>query len=1248
MDKPAFSSALVVLFLSLAGTLSAQVRIVETGAAHLRIVFEPETLDLRLSGGNSWLVGIPAEGDVNLSLVEVEEVRRLSWAEVEAEVEGIRTDGPAVLGEVGFIRNQRVVELSFPLRRETNGTLIQYGKVVVDVYFSRAVDYGQPPSDPWGERYLQHALLNYQQARTWRRPLLRGAAKTQTDLTDPTLIRVFLRAEGMYRIRGSDLAELGVDLDQVRPEDIRLYYGGGRILSPKERPEPTWADRQEMALIVEDGGDGRLDPDDAVLFYGEAAERWVYNEGRSAYEYIKNPYTLDNVYWLGLGGGQGGQRVRELDGRSRQSGLASTASYRVRVHEEAEEFTVRQSFGIKSGYDWYWEDFQGSARNYSVVVQDALDEPVDIRLGFFGQTDNLHSFVVKWNDQEVDEISFEGNQANALSVRSPQGAQEGLNLLGLVHQTTQLTRFDWYELEYSRALVAQRDELVFDASAQDGWVQYELAGFAENPRVFRIAEDRLDEVGRWDFVADGGRLVFQDSVGAVPPRYLALGPSRWKKPLRLELDNPSQLRSQDRGADYLVISHADFIDSAQRLSQWRAQDDRFGPPLVSQVVDVQDIYDEYSGGVLDPTAIRNFLQEAFLQWDPAPFFVVLLGDGVYDYKNNSGLGGRTFIPAYQDGESTYDEWFVRILDDDRFPDMAIGRLSVETPDEAALVVDKLIDYEQAPEVGAWQSRVLLVADDIANPQKPLEQEAFFLLDAEKLDLFGMLPRTLDLIKHYIGRFPLEGQTKPRARDEFLRLFNEGALLLTYVGHGNPDVLAHEQMFVVSRDLDLVDNGRRLPFMYTAASQVGVFDDPVRISMPEALLRLPNGGVVGMIAATRVGFHNSNMTLAFLFHRLMFNSGRQHVPVGLALLEAKQRAQGTAFDRTNMQRYSLFGDPAMRLAQPRFNIEIAVADTLRALGEVTLQGQVLDGNGEKVDDFSGQVRLQAFDSAINSKIDGLIYEQVGVPLFRGLYPVENGRFEAVFRVPKDITYQGIKGRISAYAWEAGKPAAFGAAEGLVLSGTATGVAEDVQGPEITIAFRGQSVFEEGDFIPPRAVLQARINDDSGINVTGETGHEIELEIDGTIFKVTPFFINNTGDYRQGSIEFSLPTLEPGSHMIRLKAWDSFNNSSRVSVQVQVRKGAESLLADVLFHPNPMLEEGHFTYTLPAGAESVDIQVFSLAGRLVDELSGTTLSGYNQVAWNPAQKLANGIYLYRITATLSGAETADKTAAIQVMK
>ena len=223
---------------------------------------------------------------------------------------------------------------------------------------------------------------------------------------------------------------------------------------------------------------------------------------------------------------------------------------------------------------------------------------------------------------------------------------------------------------------------------------------------------------------------------------------------------------------------------------------------------------------------------------------------------------------------------------DDLPDLAIGRLPVGSTSEADAVVDKLISYDRDPEIGPWQARVLLVADDRVNPSSK-EDEPFFVRDAERLAVESV-PLDLDISKLYFGEFQLEGRSKPAAREAFVKRFNEGALILTYVGHGNPETIAHEQVFVLSRDIESIDNGRRLPLVYTT-SQIGVFDEPSGRSMPEVFINDPDGGVIGFISATRVGIHRSNMNLAREFHEIMYRSGDDWVPVGLALTIAKQRA-----------------------------------------------------------------------------------------------------------------------------------------------------------------------------------------------------------------------------------------------------------------------------------------------------------------------------------------------------------------------
>ncbi len=1248
------SIAFLFALLLMAGSVVAEVGIVQTSSAHLRIVYEAAGSNWRMDTGRSVLVGLPLEGEVGLQIIEAQVAEQLEAEEVLDEVgEDLRLDGPAFLGQPGFVRDQRVVQLVFAPRREAEGRILVYNRVVVELHFTGGLSSGgRWGQDKWGEEFYRRTLLNYEQARKWRRFRSRFAPKAGLQSAATSLLKVVVPRQGMYRISGRDLEAAGLSLEEVDPARLRVLYGGGGILSLS--PAQGGVEREEIASVIEDGGDGRFAVDDFILFYGEPVSRWEYNREESQYQYLNNPYTGDNVYWLEIGGEEPGKRAAVRSGALQDSKPQVPQNYRVKIHAESEDFIRTQTFGIKSGYEWYWHEFRRNARNFSNVIQNAIDTPVNIRLHFFAvKTDAgkfpLSQFDVRWNDKLINQISFEGVPRFATELEASEGAQEGTNQLGLFHNG-HVARLDWYELEYSREFVAKRGELIFGSPVFEGIAEFRLTGFAEErPRIFEFSED-LVEIKAFEYDATAGTVVFQDSPGEIPRQYLVAGPARWKRPDRIELYHPGALRTLGNGADYLIVTHQDFASAAQRLAAWREQDDRFGAPLQTMVVDVQDIYDEFSGGLLDPAGIRNFLAYAVENWSPRPFFVVLFGDGSYDYKNNSGTSPGNWIPPYQDGDSTYDEWYVRVIGEDELPDLAIGRLTVQTAQEADIVADKLIDYDRQPQVGPWQSRVLLVADDLSNPKYRDRLETFFLNDAEFLAA-TFLPRGLDLVKHYIAQFPLEGREKPRARDEYIRLFNEGALILTYIGHGNPEVLAHEQMFVLSRDFPVLDNGRRLHFMYTAASQTGVFDDPVRNSMPETMLKMPNGGVIGMISATRVGYHTSNMVLAYSFHRQMYRSGREHVPVGTALMEAKQLSHSSVSirGRKNIRRYSLIGDPATRLARPRYQAVLQVADTLRALQEIHIQGQVLRPDGTPANDYNGQARVQAFDSSVLSKLDGLNYQRVGGPLFRGIFPVENGRFTAAFRVPKDITYRGTNGRVSAYLWSADQPAGFGSVEGLQLAGTAEGVEPDQQGPEIIIGFAGREQVENGQFVPQRPLLRATIRDESGINVTGETGHEIVLTVDETIFKVTDGFTSAGGNYREGLLEYQLPALEPGAHVVGLKAWDTFNNSAQTQVEIQVGEAGDVALADVLFYPNPLQgEEGHFTYNLSAPARSVQIQVFSLGGKLVDELEGTTQSGYNQAAWQPAVALANGTYLYRIQVRSEEDGVAEQTAAIQVMK
>ncbi|HJN30209.1 MAG TPA: type IX secretion system sortase PorU [Candidatus Latescibacteria bacterium] len=1220
------------------------------------------------------LVGLPRGAQPRLHVLEAKvatdwQVEFDSSHQVEEPGEG-----PARLGQPVTLRDQYAVPVTFMPQRDAHGQLNVYERVVIDVVFDDpGATMGWPAKDDRFEPVYRSLLINERQARAWRTRHTRPVRKTAQRGISPTdgMIRVTVRSEGMYRVTADDLVEAGADLAGVDPNHIRVLYGGGSSLGLASRASNGVLLR-EQAAVISGGDDGSFNGEDAVIFHGVGTERWDFDRNQRVHFWRRNVYTHDNAYWIDLHATNEATRPTPRDGSIAQTPSAVVDSYRHRLHEEDERTILRQLFGMNSGYDWYWEPFSGNARNYPIAMSQVVpNEPVLIRAGFWGWTNATHIFEVMWNESSLGIRSFSGSNYAQISASAYEGPIEGLNQFGLIHRTTNLTRLDWFQIQYQRYLDGSEGVLAFDwPIATDGGafidttvgavIQYELRGFAPDegtPRIF-IVSAGLQEVVDFEYDDTTGDLRFQDwfSGKGRPPRYVAVQTPFLRRPSAVTVDTQRPLRESAAGADDIIVTHSDFSEAAQRLADWRAQDRRFGDPMTTMVVDVQDIYDEFSGGLVDPMAIRAFVNHTFDNWSPRPTYITLMGDGTYDYKNNSGTSHTNWIPPYQDGESTYDEWYVRVEGEDRAPEMAIGRLPVSSLNEAQDLVDKIIAYDRGDTPGPWQGRVLLVADDLVNPQESLAFESYFLIDAERLAR-NLLPDGLDLTKLYIASYPLEGRIKPRARDEFIKRFNEGALLLTYLGHGNPETLAHEQMFLLSRDLSAIDNGGRLPFMYTAASQVGVFDDPQRQSMPEVLLNLPAGGVIGFISATRVGFHDSNVSLARHFHGQMFRSQREHVPVGLALLEAKILTHPLVDlrdDVANISRYSLMGDPALRLARPRLKAVLNVPDTLEALQEALLSGRIESDGGQLQADYSGEALVRVFDSSASTDLEGLFYTQLGAPIFRGVADVVDGLFSVRFRVPKDITYRAVLGRASAYVLpeddltgDVRVSPAFGSQDSIVLQGTASGVEVDEIGPRIEIGFQGQTGFRDGDFVSSQPVLAAVLADDSGINIAGETGHEIVLEVDDVASIVTDNYTSQDGDYRQGLLEVPLPALEPGDHTIRLKAWDSFNNSTRVEAAVRVAEAADAALTDLLFHPNPSPDgSGHFTYILSAPAESARLRVYALSGRLVEDVDAGAGFGYNQVPFEP-QSLAGGTYLYRLEVNLTDGPRIEADGRLQVV-
>jgi hypothetical protein len=641
----------------------------------------------------------------------------------------------------------------------------------------------------------------------------------------------------------------------------------------------------------------------------------------------------------------------------------------------------------------------------------------------------------------------------------------------------------------------------------------------------------------------------------------------------------------------------------------------------------------------------------------------LVGDGTYDFRNIMGTGSANYVPPFIvdqafDASSNSDEGFLYfgnpgILDSaDQFLDMVIARWPVKNVSELQVIADKIRNYDSLPEYGVWRNRVTLVTDDEFAGSS--QTQGFHTTQAEEMD--GQhLARVFDRKKIYLFDYPFDGlRHKPEAEEAIVKAWNDGHLLIDYIGHGNPNVWAHERVFKREEDVPRLVNGGKLPLVYAASCEINAFVEPLTDGMGEDLMKNPNGGAVAVIAAVRLVFAGANTDLNNKVFDLLFGANSLSIGEGFYLAKLlRQYASPPPVPRqiTNDRRYVLFGDPAMHLARPSYNIRLTVPNSLLALGVAVVSGAVTDMAGNVQAGFNGTVALSVFDG-LRSKLhfmpngDSVRYRLPGNMIYRGETPVSAGQFQFRFVVPKDISYGDSTGRISAYAWNVSGDAT-GYEDSIIFSGSAAAT-NDTVGPKITLAASGGVALQPGEPVSVGVSLSVKLEDSYGINITGDPAHTITADFDfpsGPGFDLTESFRYEAGSFSRGEAVFSVPGLAAGRHTVRVKAWDGANNSSVLEMPVEVVAADKLKLSGVLNYPNPMKDKTNFCYTLSAPADEVVIEIFSLAGRAVRTIHSTsTRPGYNfDTMWdgrdNDGDRVALGVYIYKIRARQASKETEE---------
>lgn len=1093
--------------------------------------------------------------------------------------------------------------------------------------------------------------------------------------------KISTTAEGVYKADASFLSSLGIT-GSIPSDQIRVFAGSNGML-PEANNEPRIDDLEEVAIQVQDGGDGQLNGSDYFLFYSEGPDKWKKDSLNKRFTHQKNLYSDKAFYFISIGGV--GKRITTQSNSA--PAVVTTTTFDERYFHELDTVNF-----LSSGKEWWGEELSSLPghslnRSFSLPLNDLVSGQAMIVTAVAARSVNAGSaFSVSLNNALATQVPVQAIGTGQYEVFARQVVQASSVALNESAANLNFTYtpggfnsqgwLNWFEFFCRRNLIlAAGQQLSFRDWSTVGasTVQFNLNVPDAATQVWEVTNPFTPVAMNASLT--GNNLHFSNDALRLQ-EYIAFA-STFLTP-KAEGRVVNQNLHATTEADYLIVTAPAFLPQAQRLADFHRQREN----LSTVIATTEQVFNEFSGGIPDPTAIRDFAKMYFdkykSNWDKKGRYLLLLGKGSFDYKDRI-QSNTAFVPVYESTSSldplatyTSDDFFGFLEDREDINssvivntlDIGIGRIPATTVDEAKNFVEKLIAYHSNSAFGLWRTALNFIADD--------EDQNLHLQDAEIVTNTAKTTAPLfNVQKIYLDAFQQEssqaGGRYPTANAVINSDIYNGTLIWNYNGHGGPQRLAEE----VVLDASIVNswnNTYRLPLFITATCDFATYDNPLSASLGEDLLVRPKTGAIALMTTSRVVFASSNRILNdnYIKTALKPDATGRYKTLGEAVRDTKNLTYTTSGDITNNRKFSLLGDPAMTLAFPTFQVKatkvnnrdiIAATDTLSATSFAVVEGEV-QNNNVLLSDFNGTVYFTLFDKeksittlANDPGSSPVPFSDQSAVLFKGKASAIGGKFLFRFRLPKDINFQYGGGKISLYA-EDGKRDGAGFSKNVIIGGIASGGNNDNIGPEIK-AYLNDDRFVNGSLTNENPILILHLSDSSGIN-TGSSGidHDIVATLDGDnsqYFVLNNFYESDLDNYQKGTVRFSLPSLSSGIHSLKIKAWDVLNNSSETVLNFTVINNETLRLDHVLNYPNPFTTHTNFWFehNYPGVDLYTKVEIFTVSGKLLKTITKTINTPGNrsiELDWDGrdewGEKLGRGIYLYRLWVKAANRKTASR--------
>ncbi|MEM7370816.1 MAG: type IX secretion system sortase PorU [Bacteroidota bacterium] len=1114
---------------------------------------------------------------------------------------------------------------------------------------------------------------------------------SQSVLSTGEWYKIGVTESGIYRIDQDFLNELGISASSINPKNIKIFGNGGAMLSQRNA-DFRHDDLTENPIFVSGESDNSFDASDYLLFYGESAHTWKWNSSLDRFTHKYHLYADTNYYYLTVSNDPG-KRIEQMASEPNPDFVVS-ATRNAHFHELDKENP------LKSGRHWLGERFElTSERTYAYSTPDVLPSgKIRVTVRVAAHADVPTKFVVKNGSTILGTLDLQATNIISKEARYYYVKQQTYQLdpsaissddsvrITLSYDRNGSNRaegwLDWMEVEYDQELNSNGQDNWFfrlsDQSSPDQVASFSIQNGSSSHRIWDISDPT--HVQEQQFQLNGTTMEFnvltENTKSFIAFSAGFLQPVSSEKIVNQNLHGMSPV-------DYIVITHPDFKSQADRLAQFHQE--YYG--RTTAVIFPSDIYNEFSSGKQDVSAIRDFIRMMYVRTaGTSPGFITMFGDGSYVYKNISQnlTNATNYVPTYQSRDSwdptdsyTSDDFFGIMGQDEGFwgensqtsgdlsyevnqIDIPVGRLPVSTEEEATQVVDKIVSYATDPDgtgLGQWRNQVVLVADHKEGEGNTHVRQA----NGYSSQIHASNP-CINIEKIFMDNYKMEitaGQEGfPEGREALLASLDEGSLIVNYTGHGGEQAWSNAHIFRNS-DIDKLQNQYRYPAVITATCEFGRYDDPDLQSGAELMTLASEAGAIALFTTVRLVYSSPNEALNKNFYRhvFTFDSLRMRMPT---LGEVMMRTKNATFTRGNLaninsRNFTLLGDPGLILNYPKKRarmtsindrpISEGVTDSLRSLSLINVKGVLEDELGNPLPNFEGEMDITVFDkpSLFTTRLSSYSFFWQKNRIFNGKTTVKEGQFEFEFVVPIDISYENGQGKISVYFFNKEIDGA-GCYNNLHVGGTDDNAIVDEQGPKVQL-FINDEDWINGGITSPNPSLYALVEDESGINTVGSgIGHEISAVLDENsdqVFNLNDYYTAESGSYQRGSVKYPLRDLPLGEHTLRIRVWDVANNASEDTTVFIVSDNAIMALDRVLTAPNPLTSQaGETRFMIGHNQDGQDLQVqieiISMTGQLVKSLSADFMASGNNFAdlsWDGTDdrgnQLSNGVYVYRVS-------------------